>query len=125
MVYIFSVSCFSQQTVTFGDNGKEWLVETYFPPPPEGAIPGEDDTIIPTFYYSRTAPTYSASFTSPVINVLGKYNGISFVRPPISVKIRGHKKEVIAKRNDEVNRTETEIYFTNDTILTSDAGLLF
>ena len=86
-----NVFLFSQHTVTLDDNGRRWFVETYFPPPPEGAIP-EDNTEPPTSYYSRAAPTYLTTYTSPEITVLGKYNTASFVRWNINSKVPSRKR---------------------------------
>ena len=50
------------------DNGLRWIVDSYFPPPPDGAIP-DDVTTPPTAYYSRSAPTWNSVYESTTIIV--------------------------------------------------------
>ena len=60
-----------QETVTATDNGLRWIVDSYFPEPPDGTIP-DDDTTPPTAYYSRSAPTWNEVYESTSIVVFCK-----------------------------------------------------
>ena len=58
-----------KQTVVTSDDGLNWIVDSYFPLPPNKTIP-DDVTSPPTEYYSRSAPTWNEQYISSQI-VLG------------------------------------------------------
>ena len=62
-----------QETVEVVDNGLRWIVDSYFPLPPNGAIP-DDDTTPPTTYYSRSAATWNDVYESTTIIVYCNYD---------------------------------------------------
>ena len=69
--YLISIRTF-QETVAAGDNGLHWIVDSYFPPPPDGAIPDDDTKPPGTEYYSRSAPTWNEVYESTTIIVYCK-----------------------------------------------------
>ena len=62
-----------QETVEVVDNGLRWIVDSYLPPPPDGAIP-DNDTMPPTEYYSRSAPNWNDVYESTTIIVYCNYH---------------------------------------------------
>ena len=61
-----------QETLEATENGLYWIVDSYFQPPPHGAIP-DDYVIPPEMYYNHDAPVWNEVYESTTIVVYCGY----------------------------------------------------